>query len=745
MPNGPADGFTLDGSAQSSRNSHHFRRQDMSATDVSPIPRQRSEQPPAGAPRGSAAPHVGFRPDIEGLRAIAVTLVVLSHAGVAGLAGGYVGVDVFFVISGFLITTLLVKELTRSGRISLAGFYARRAVRLLPASTVVLVATVAASWQWLPPTRFKSISLDGLFSTFYGINWRLAYEGVQYLNADAAPSPLQHFWSLAVEEQFYLVWPLLLLIFAMTWMRRGKPGRLPLIIALCAVVVVSLTVSVTQTTSSAPWAYFGAHTRAWELGAGALVAMAASRLTRVPKPVSAAVTWTGVLAVLAAAVIFDEQTAFPGYAAALPVLGSAAIIAGGCAAPRRGAAVLLGTWPFQQIGKYSYSWYLWHWPVLMIAPVALHRHPTLKLNLALGVGSLLIAIASYHLVENPVRTRSWIKARKWRGLGLGLTLSASAAALALIAGLFTPALRTGGAAADAEQAVASASDPAAELRKLVAASVSLRELPSNVTPKIEDAKNDLPRPYADHCHIDYVHTEADNPCMYGDPNGTETVYLLGDSHGGHWFPAMDALAKEHHWKLATRTKSACQAPSVLVYNGVLKRQYDECVQWRDKVLDEIVRTKPLLVVMSSNGGDSGGLVDENNHPIDQGPDRDQLWAKAWTTTFEKIKQSPRTKMVMIADTPWPQGDAAECVAAHSTDLTACRRSVAKAIVEPKRRALVAQAAAAEGVTVVDPTPWFCLKTCPAVIGNILVWKDNSHISTAFSLMLAPLLEARLPV
>jgi hypothetical protein len=183
---------------------------------------------------------------------------------------------------------------------------------------------------------------------------------------------------------------------------------------------------------------------------------------------------------------------------------------------------------------------------------------------------------------------------------------------------------------------------------------------------------------------------------------------------------------------------------VLVYNGVLKRQYDECVQWRDQVLAEIVQTKPLMVVMSSNGGDSGGLVDENDKPIDKGPNRDQLWAQAWAATFQKIAQSPQTKMVMIEDTPWPTGDAAECVAAHTTDLTMCRRPVEQAIVEPRRRTLVEDAAQAQGVTIVDPTPWFCTTTCPAVVGNILVWKDSSHISTYYSKMLAPLLDEKLP-
>jgi hypothetical protein len=474
--------------------------------------------------------------------------------------------------------------------------------------------------------------------------------------------------------------------------------------------------------------------------------MAANGLTRVPKPVAAVLTWAGVAAVIVAALVFDEQTAFPGSAALLPVLGSAAIIAGGCAAPRGGAGLLLGTWPFQQIGKYSYSWYLWHWPILMIAPAALHHNPTLPTNLALAAASLVVAIGSYHLVENPVRTRDWVKARKRRGLSLGLTLSAAAAALALVAGMFTPPVATGGAGVDTAAAVRTATDPEAELQQLVAQSLTLKEAPRNLMPGIEQAAGDVPQTYADHCNIDYVHTVADNPCAYGDPNGTDTIVLLGDSHGAHWFPAVDAIAKQHHWKLLMRTKSACQAPSVLVYNDVLKRQYDECVTWRNQVLDEIARIKPLMVIMSSNGGDSGGLVDEHNHKIDQGPDRDQLWVNAWLATFHKIEKSSRTKMVMIQDTPWPGTSAPECVAAHSTELNVCRIALAKAIVEPGRRELVGRAAVAEGVTVVDPTPWFCTAmSCPMVVGNILVWHDNSHMSTAYSAMLAPLLDRKLPL
>ena len=707
----------------------------------------RAQPEPVAAARAATPPsHLKFRPDIEGMRAIAVTLVVLSHAGIPGLAGGYVGVDVFFVISGFLITTLLLGELRRTGTVSLARFYARRATRLLPASTLVLLVTVVASWLWLPATRFKSVSLDAIYATFYGINWRLASEGVDYLNADAEPSPLQHFWSLAVEEQFYLIWPLLLLIFALTWGRRHNVERRgPVVVALAVVVVASLLVSITQTTSAAPWAYFGAHTRAWELGIGALVAVGAAALSGLSRPLAAGLTWAGLAAVVVSAVLYDEQTAFPGFAAALPVLGAAAIIAGGCASPRGGAVTLLGTWPFQQIGKYSYGWYLWHWPILMIVPHALGVEATITLNLVLAAVSLVLAVASYHLVENLVRNQAWLKRKSIRGLALGLGLSAAAAMVAQVGALHPPKLATGAPAVNTAQAVASAADPEAEIRRIISESTSVKELPSNITPKVEKAKWNEPAYYKAGCHLNFVTVGVDNPCMFGDPNGTETVYLFGDSHAAHWYPALNDIAQKRGWKLMVRTKSACQAPVVRTFSPILKRPYDECMQWRDQVLAEIKQTKPMMVVMSSNGNDSGGMVDDDGNKI-QKPraELNLLWAETWAATFREIK-SPQTKLVMIEDTPWPGQDAPACLAEHAKNMPRCYRPTQHSIAFADRRVVVAEAARAHGVTVIDATPWFCAESCPMVVGNILVWKDNGHITTKYARMLAPLLEAKLPI
>ncbi|WP_045746696.1 acyltransferase family protein [Actinoplanes rectilineatus] len=694
-------------------------------------------------PTPAAPSRAGFRGDIEGLRAIAVVLVVAAHVGVPGFAGGYAGVDVFFVVSGFLITTLLLKELDRTGSISLGGFFARRIVRLLPAATLVLVATLAGAWLWLPPTRVPEISWDAAFAAFSGINWRLAYEGVQYLNADAVPSPLQHYWSLAVEEQFYLLWPLLILSVAVLFRRRGHHPRVPLVMILSVITGASLAMSGSLTSS---WAYFGTHTRAWELAVGALVALSAAWPTVLPARLAAVLTWGGVAAIGLAAVLFDEDTHFPGTAALLPVLGTAAVIAVGIANPDDGAVRFLRRRPFQIIGRYSYGWYLWHWPLLMIGPAALGTTSSVWLGLLLAVIAFGLAAASYHLLEHPLRRMARWRERPRRGLWLGGGLIAASTVAALLAGLFAPAISTGAATTDAAKELAGSRDQEAQLRALIAQSTSLSDLPANLRPSITEAKADQPVVYADKCHLDYDATQVTSTsasCVYGVRDGEQTMVLFGDSHAAHWFPAVNTIAGQRGMRLLSLTKSACPAADAPVWNLGLDRPYPECTRWRESVFKEIARVKPAVVILSSNGGDGGGLLDATGKKPLTGTDSDQQWVAAWTKTFDRIKAAG-ARPVLIQDTPWPSGDVPDCLAGHADRVETCSRSVAKAIPSPARRALVTAAAKARGVTVVDPRPWFCTETvCPPIVGNVMVWKDDSHMSTAYAAVLAPLLAARL--
>ena len=713
----------------------------MTSTVQTGRPIRRADSPGRPEPR--------HRRDIEGLRAVAVLLVVLSHAGVSALAGGYVGVDVFFVISGFLITTLLVRELAATGRIELRRFYARRAIRLLPASTLVVAVTLAGSWLWLSPVRIAEYAGDALASAGYAVNVRLAVAGTDYF-ANATPSPFQHFWSLAVEEQFYLGWPLLILgTFAIRRRRRL------LALVLTVLTVASLGYSAYELTRAAPWAYFGLPSRAWELGVGALVALGAARLARLPRWAGQVLGWGGLAAILAAGFGYGAATPFPGFAALPPVLGAAGIIAAGCAsaggvgkllgrAPLQsigrvsagGVGKLLGRAPLQSIGRVSYGWYLWHWPVLVLGPAALGREFGVGGRLLCCGAALLLAYATYCLVENPVRHRRALIARPVRGLGLGLALSGTAAALALIVAANPPAVPVGADAIDTRAVLAASADPLDSLARLIAAADRTVRVPANLTPALTDAGKDTVRPQTDGCHQTLTSPEANPRCTYGRPGATTTVVLFGDSHALQWFPAVEKLANRHGWRLVSLTRSSCSPAGVPVINSKLKRVYRECDSWRASALARIRALRPQLVVVSSSTGYRGALA---GHPSDP----DGLWAMAWARLFATLRPEVG-QLALLGDTPFLSRDPADCLAAAAAVVSACAEPAATVLRDPLWRSIVRDAAQRAGAQVIDPVPWLCAQRCPTVVGNLLVYRDTNHLTSVYAEMLGPLLDERLP-
>ncbi|MGB7449421.1 MAG: acyltransferase, partial [Ornithinimicrobium sp.] len=358
---------------------------------------------PDTASRTGVVRPTGYRPDIEGMRAVAIGLVLWYHAGLPFLPGGFVGVDVFFVISGFLITGLLIKELELQGRISLPRFYARRAKRLLPATAVVLVATAALTWLTQPVVQWRAFGVDIVGAALYIVNWVLAGRAVDYLAEDVGVSPVQHFWSLAVEEQFYIVWPLLLILVG--WWVAKRPGarlRPVMLAGILVVIVPSFVWSVYQTGANPERAFFVTTTRLWELGVGAFVAIGSTVWTRVPRLVAIPLGWLGLGAVVLSGMMVSAETAWPGYAALLPTLGSAAVIVAGFTSGPAGPAGLLGLRPAVWVGGLSYSLYLWHWPLLISAEAQWGELSAVQ-GLAVAVSSAVPAYLSYRFVENPLR------------------------------------------------------------------------------------------------------------------------------------------------------------------------------------------------------------------------------------------------------------------------------------------------------------------------------------------------------
>lgn len=680
---------------------------------------------PAG---GTTAPpgHHSLRLDIQGLRAVAVALVVLCHAGVPQISGGYVGVDVFFVISGFLITSLLLRELATTGRVSIRTFYARRALRLLPASSLVIAVTLAGSWLFLSKARLAEYAGDALGSALYAVNFRLAAAGTDYLAQNSPPSPFQHFWSLAVEEQFYLVWPLLLLL---SW-RAARGRRRPVAWALAVVCLGSFVSGVLVTNSSAPWAYFGSPTRGWELGAGALLALATTRLERLPAALAGPLTWLGLACVALAALCYDDQTPFPGYRVLLPVLGTALVLAGGCASAPHGAGWLLGRRPLVWLGGLSYGWYLWHWPLLVTVPAALgRRDATAGVPLALGLCAVALGLAwlTLRLVENPVRFHRALRGRPHRGLALGVGLSAGATVLALTAAAIPPTIEVGPPAPVLAKELAGARDPQARLAELLASSAG--SLPSNLTPALAKVKSSRSAVYRDGCHVNYDSTR-NPPCVYGDRGSSRTVVLFGDSHAAQWFPALHGLATERGWRLVSLTKASCKAAGVTIISG--HKPYTACDTWRSRAVARINALHPALVVVSSS--DAGDPAQPADDPLQQ-------WATGFEDTFRDLAASG-AHVAALLDTPWPKGDPVDCAADNSLQLYACANHLPDAIHDATRHTAIRRAAAATGASVIDPEPWVCATRtgiCPVVVGDTAVYRDDSHLSEAYAQALTPVL------
>lgn len=380
----------------------------------------------AGVPQTASAVAVSepwarkFRPDVEGLRALAIALVVLYHAGVPGVTGGFVGVDVFFVISGFLITGLLFREASTRDRISLVGFYARRFRRILPVATVLIVCTVFASYHWLGFLEGNSVADDAKWSAVFLANFHFAALGTHYFTAQAPPSPLQHMWSLSVEEQFYAVWPLLVLCTALV--ARSINLRIRLGVVLGVIIGASFAWSVIETSQDAVWAYFSPFTRAWELAIGGLVAVAAPLARHVPTKVAWVMGFAGLGVIIVSGFVYTAQTPYPGSAVAMPVLGTVLVIAAGSVLAGSGVEFLLRPRPIQWLGARSYSLYLWHWPLLVIPAEYAGKALAVWQNLLWVLVALILSMVSYRLVENPIRRAGPLVRHPVWSIALGLSL-----------------------------------------------------------------------------------------------------------------------------------------------------------------------------------------------------------------------------------------------------------------------------------------------------------------------------------
>ncbi|MFE6971760.1 acyltransferase family protein [Isoptericola sp. NPDC057653] len=668
----------------------------------------------------TTSPARGARTDIQALRAIAVAAVVAYHLWPGRLPGGFVGVDVFFVISGFLITSHLLRRPPRHGR-DLRDFWARRVRRLLPASFLVLLVTAAATFVVAPSTMWASTLREIGASALYVENWSLAASSVDYLGAEAAASPVQHYWSLSVEEQFYLLWPLVLVAVGWWTARRGGNLVRRASVAVGAIVLLSFGWSVVATALQPSSAYFVTPTRIWELGVGALLATLSIRLAprwRTP------LAWLGIAMILAAVLTYSGALPFPGYTAALPVVGCALVIAAECDRTRWSPRRIGDVRPVQWLGDVSYSVYLWHWPLVVLVPFALGHHPGLLERVAVLACALGLAAVTKPLVEDRFR-----RGRAGSGRAIAIALSASVLiGGAAIGGALLLQARVDANIAQAAQAAhgpcvgAAAMAPGADCD--VAGDGDLLLDPV-------EAADDKPSAYADGCW-ESLPFDGTSTCRYGDPDAATKVALIGNSHAGNLLPPLQDLAEKNDWSITTYVASRCPTSDVRWQLGTA-RDSEGCHDWGQRVLDKVRDGSFDLVVTSQlTPYAAAGTTSADN---------DAVVAQGYSRYLDDLAATG-TPTLVVRDMPYPKHtipSVPDCLAAASSP-TGCdgKRS---AWLAPDPLYDAAESLDQPAVSTLDLTGFTCTKdVCPAVIGDVVVYFDASHLTATFSRTLAPYLE-----
>lgn len=627
-----------------------------------------------------------IRPELQGLRAIAVGLVLAYHLWPGQVGGGYVGVDVFFVLSGFLITSHLARETAEQGRLRLREFWARRVRRLLPAASIVLIACFALMLALVPPSLWQRTVTEIAASALYAQNWLLVGNAVDYLGAENVPTLVQHYWSLAVEEQFYLLWPLLFL-----WFRRIR-------VAVVLVLVLSFAYALVATDAGV---YFNTGTRAWEFAAGALLALVP------PLRLPAIAGWAGLALILWSGFTTTGYTAL---GMAVPVLGTLLVISAG----ERGAGRLLSWRPLSFIGDNSYALYLWHWPLIVVAPFVFG---TLTLPVALGivVASMLLAILTTRLVERPLR--AWLINRRtfaYAAAAVGVIVVVSTAGLGMLA--------ASSAAAERQSIAAFASDPC-----YGAAALADADCPAPFRAPDRTASVFAPTDkgtLAEPCDSKGVELRL---CEFGETeNPVLTVALIGNSHADALTEGFEAYGQEHGWRVTLFSKRGCVGAST----APATTEYDpECTAWTREVLEA---AKDFDVVVFATNNDSAKYLGPKD------ADADLISANVSENLAALVAAG--AAVFALGDVPATDQPAPACVDQRHLDYDPC--ATPRAAGEEHGNLVAEAARTVPGVFFESLLPYFCdAELCHVVIGGVVVYIDEHHLSASFSRSLGPFLGA----
>lgn len=683
-----------------------------------------------------------FRPYVEGLRALAIGLVLLYHAGLP-LKGGYVGVDIFFVISGFLITSLLLREIENTGDVSLLDFYARRAKRLLPASCLVLLFTAAGVWWFAPQSKRMEFGWDIASAAAYVVNWRFADRSVNYLAEDVGRSPVLHFWSLAVEEQFYFIWPVLLLGALVLAKRTRWNVRSCAAGLLLLVFVPSLVWSVIYSKSSASLAFFVTSTRLWELGVGALLAVALPWVQRVPRRLAIGMAAVGWVFIGISVCWFGSRTAWPGAAALLPTVGTALLIASGVVDAQHPLLRVLTSRPAVALGGLSYSLYLWHWPFLVIGQDFLDFDGAGS-GVMLTALSVIPAYLCHRFVENRLRSSPLLGSRPGFALSLGINLTL----VGVGAGFVFPLVLNGGNDVERTQVMLASRRGRVEayptdfgagrLERATAETAkrwAKRPL-AEVSPDPSRAYRDVPNAYRRKCQARTPDTKA-RWCKSGDPKGKIDVVVVGDSKILQYHEALDAAGNALGWSIRTATKSTCPFTAARVRKGT--RWYSQCEKFNRNVLSTLLKDPPDILLVSQ--ATAKGLMPNGEQKTRSIEGMAEGLVHHWS-----LLERRGTQVIVLLDNPHPppRKSVYDCVGDNEGDFDECAFPLEEGV---ERSAAPAQKLAAKmfpKVNVVDLTKHICpFSSCSPVIDGALVYRQSSHLTNTYAKTLAPLLTEKL--
>jgi peptidoglycan/LPS O-acetylase OafA/YrhL len=661
-------------------------------------------------------PPLNARSDLQGMRAFAVLTVVAGHL-FGWPRGGFVGVDVFFVLSGFFITALLIKQRTATGRISFADFYRRRVRRIIPSAVLVIVVTVVGSQLLLTVTRAKSALIDGLWATVFASNWRFERVGADYFAEGQPKSPLLHYWSLSIEEQFYFVWPLVLLgLFALTQRNAtasetyGRVRQRWLARFMATLCVLSFALACVQTNIDPNGAYFSTFTRAWELGVGAMLAICAPLLARIPNGIRPLLSYIGLAGAVASLFVITPDSMFPGPLAALPVLSTGLVIAAFVGSPVRAVPHLTNR-VARYFGDVSYTLYLWHWPMIILLAAVLP--PELPYYVTVLIASLALTYVTYRFYENPIRHSNWLDndSRLFRRIRISPKMWAAAGALAAVTIAASAVLLEVSVDAhsphDQELVIAEVAPRSADgstecsgAPALTTKGCVLYDPAKPVTPSIDYFAHDGQGAFS-------CFREQGQPiesCTYGYRGpGAKRIAIVGDSHAAMLLPPLSAYLKQNHWSMTTFIGNGCQWTTHVGEQG-----NDDCKTVMSQIQAKLLTEKFDVVITTASrkyGGDAEGYA--------------QMWRPV---------AAAGSKILVVGDVPGVTEETLNCMTRVGVIRNcATPRSTALAKTDP----LLVAAQQVSGVTALDLTNSFCdADNCPAIIGNVIVYQDAAGHMTA---------------